>query len=187
MRKKALLAVADGTEELEAVACSDILRRAGIEVTIAAVGGRTVTASRGLVIVADRLAGECAGEIFDLIVLPGGMPGAENLRDCPALEKMLREQAGRGGVFAAICASPEVVLEHHGLLGSRRATGYPGMTGRFSNQEAVSEKVVVDGNCITGQGPGAALDFALACVSCLLGAGKAAEVAGALLVEPRSG
>ena len=117
MQKTVLVPVADGTEELEAVAIIDVLRRAGATVTVASVtGARQITASRGVVIVADALIEACLEMEFDLVVLPGGIPGAEHLRDSAELIGILRRQRDKDRLYGAICASPAVVLEHHGLL-----------------------------------------------------------------------
>ncbi|MCX7002902.1 MAG: DJ-1/PfpI family protein, partial [bacterium] len=99
--KTCLVAVADGTEELEAVAVIDTLRRAGVQVTVASVGGRQVTCSRGVTLVADCLISECVQQSFDAIALPGGMPGAEHLRDNAVLTDLLRRQHAAGRLLAA--------------------------------------------------------------------------------------
>jgi 4-methyl-5(b-hydroxyethyl)-thiazole monophosphate biosynthesis len=117
MNKTVLVPVADGTEELEAVAIIDILRRAGAHLTVASVNALQITASRGTRIVADKLLTDCTGTAYDLIVLPGGLPGSGHLRDSKELATMLRSQAAAGKLYAAICAAPVVVLHHHGLIG----------------------------------------------------------------------
>jgi 4-methyl-5(b-hydroxyethyl)-thiazole monophosphate biosynthesis len=179
--KKALVAVADGSEELEAVTIIDVLVRAGTDVTVASVGEKQITASRGVKIVADALIGDCRGKEYDLIALPGGLPGAEHLRDCGELIEMLKEQRRAGRFYAAICASPAVVLRHHGLLEGKAATGYPSPDLNLPGRKDV--KVVVDGNCVTSQGPGTALVFALKLVELLFGEEKSQQVAKAMLVN----
>jgi 4-methyl-5(b-hydroxyethyl)-thiazole monophosphate biosynthesis len=176
-----LVPVADGSEEMEAVTIIDILRRAGASVTVAAVRQKEVTASRGVKIVADQLIKECRDVSYDLIVLPGGTRGSEHLRDSADLKAMLLRQNQNKRWLAAICAAPVVVLEHHGLLAGRRATAYPDLAGHLKNQDAIGERVVVDGHCITSQGPGTAVEFALVLVQLLLGRAKAEEVAAGLL------
>ena len=116
MDKKVLVPIADGTEEIEAVTLIDVLRRAGVQVTVASVSALQVTASRGVKLVADKLIADCKNEPYDLIVLPGGMPGAEHLRDCTALIALLKAQQQGGKLYGAICASPAVALAPHGLL-----------------------------------------------------------------------
>jgi 4-methyl-5(b-hydroxyethyl)-thiazole monophosphate biosynthesis len=185
MRKTVLIPVADGSEELEAVAIIDVLRRAGATVTVASVtGNRQVTASRGVVIVADALIEACVHKDYDLIVLPGGMPGAEHLRDSADLTRMLQRQRDGSRLYGAICASPVVVLEHHGLLKERRATCHPAFVDQLTNPERVDARVVVvvDGNCLTSRGPGTAVEFALALVERLYGKARREEVAGAMVV-----
>jgi 4-methyl-5(b-hydroxyethyl)-thiazole monophosphate biosynthesis len=183
MAKKALVPIADGTEELEAVTIIDVLRRAGISVTVASVGTLQVTCSRGVNLVADRLIGACTGEDYDAIILPGGMPGAENLRDSDALVQLLRRQQENGGYLGAICASPAVVFEHHGLLSQKRATCYPSFAEKLKEAVSVDERVVVDGPFITSQGPGTALAFSLKIVELLSEGKRADEVARAMVAQ----
>ena len=181
MSHKVLVPIADGTEEIEAVCIIDTLRRAGISVMVASVDQLQVTASRGVKLVADRLIGQCTGT-YDLIVLPGGMHGAEHLRDSKELTALLIRQKDEGRLYGAICAAPAVVLQHHDLLGGRRATCHPNFTHLLENTEAVESRVVVDETCITSRGPGTALEFALKLVELLLGPEKAEEVAQPMLV-----
>ncbi|WP_155311686.1 DJ-1 family glyoxalase III [Desulfosarcina ovata] len=170
MEKTVLVPVADGTEELEAVAIIDVLRRAGATVTVASVSGhRQITASRGVVIVADTLIESCVDQTYDLVVLPGGIPGAEHLRDCAELAQILRRQNEQERFFGAICASPAVVLEHHDLIQGRRATCHPGFVDGLASAADVDQRVVVDGNCMTSRGAGTAVEFALALVERLYG------------------
>jgi 4-methyl-5(b-hydroxyethyl)-thiazole monophosphate biosynthesis len=182
MSKKVLVPIADGSEELEAVCIVDVLRRAGADVIVASVDGLQVTASRGVKLVADRLMADCINDIYDLVALPGGMPGAEHLRDSKELERILRRQYEEGRLYAAICASPAVVLQYHGLLGQRRATCHPGRVDHLENKEAVDSPVVVDGNCITSQGPGTAIEFSLKLIEMLYDEQKAKDVAEPMVV-----
>jgi 4-methyl-5(b-hydroxyethyl)-thiazole monophosphate biosynthesis len=181
MSKKVLVAIADGTEELEAVTIIDILRRAKANVTVASVGNKQITASRGVNLVADAVISDCVGKVYDLIALPGGMPGAEHLRDSKELTDMLKAQAASGRLYAAICASPAVILKPHGLLKNKKATCYPSLLSELDNPEQA--KVVVDGNCITSQGPATALQFSLKLVELLFGQEKSQEVANAMLAQ----
>ncbi len=181
MQKTVLVPVSDGTEELEAVAIIDVLRRAEADVTVASVSGlRQITASRGMVLVADTLLEDCLEQEFDLIVLPGGIPGADHLRDSADLITLLKRQVESKRLYGAICASPAVVLEHHGLLNGRRATAHPYIAAELTNQEGADQSVVVDGNCVTSQGAGTAVDFALTLVELLFGKEKQIEVATGL-------
>jgi 4-methyl-5(b-hydroxyethyl)-thiazole monophosphate biosynthesis len=182
MSKEVLVPIAEGTEELEAVTIIDVLRRAEARVTVASVGGLQVTASRGVYLVADTLISECSGTDYDLIVLPGGMPGAQNLCDSSLLGVLLKRQYDEGRLYAAICASPAVVLEHHGLLEGKRATCHPSFVDRLKSGETVPSRVVVDGQCVTSQGPGTALEFALTLVELLFAKDKADEIAQAMVM-----
>jgi len=182
MGKKVLVPIADGMEEIEAVCIIDTLRRAGADVTVASVGQPEVTASRGVKLVADARLSDCLDETYDCIALPGGMPGAEHLRDCGDLIGKLKEQKAAGRLYAAICASPAVVLQSHGLLENTRATCYPSMLNELDPACASDDRVVADGNCITGQGPAVAIDFALKLVELLFGPDKAKEIGEAMLV-----
>jgi len=171
-----LVAIADGIEELEAVTVIDVLRRAGAEVTVASVGSLQVAASRGVKLTADAHIAQCADKTYTCIVLPGGMPGAEHLRDSQVLIELLKTQKQRGGWYAAICASPAVVLAHHGLL-PHKATCYPSFADTLPDAACAARRVVVDGHCVTSQGPGTALEFALELVRQLMGEEKAKAVA----------
>jgi len=185
--KTALVPIANGTEELEAVTLIDTLRRAGAQVTVASVEvSLQVTASRGVKLVADLLIKDCLGQVYDLIVLPGGMPGAERLRDSSELAALLKQQAAAERLYGAICASPAVVLQHHGLIGHRRATAFPGCDESLANRSAIQERVVVDGPCATSRGPGTALEFALKLVELLFGGKKRDAIANEMLAAPHT-
>lgn len=181
MAKRALVPIADGSEEIEAVCIIDTLRRAGAEVTVASVGQLQVTASRGVKLVADTLIADCTGQTYDCIALPGGMPGAEHLRDSAPLIDLLKKQKQAGRLYAAICAAPTVVLRPHGLIDRVRATCFPALQGKLDPAYVSNERVVVDGNCVTSQGPATAIEFALTLVELLLGPAKAREVGSAML------
>ncbi len=181
MAKRVLIPIADGTEEIEAVCIIDTLRRAGAEVTVASVDGLQVTACLRVKIVADTGIEDCAGQTYDCIALPGGMPGAEHLRDSAVLVTMLQQQKQAGRLYAALCAAPAVVLQHHGLLEKVRATCFPARRNMLDPAYASDERVVVDGNCITSRGPGTAIEFALKLVELLFGPAKAKAVGSAML------
>ncbi|OGV98725.1 MAG: dihydroxyacetone kinase, partial [Melioribacter sp. RIFOXYB12_FULL_38_5] len=138
MTKKVLVTVAQGIEEMEAVTIIDVLRRAGAEVIIASVDTLTIKASRGLEFKADRLIKDCMNEAFDLIVLPGGIPGADNLRASKELEILLKKQAEAKKYYAAICASPAVVLHPYGLVTPGRVTCHPGFAGKIDQGRVLS-------------------------------------------------
>lgn len=195
--KTVLVPVADGTEEMEAVVIVDVLRRAGASVVVASVedGGRLgVACSRGVLLTADAPIDAALGAVspFDLIALPGGMPGAERLAGSAALAAALEAQRAAGRHVAAICAAPAVVLEAQGLLpAGQPATAHPAFSGKLANQASVSERVAVaagggggdkGGLVITSRGPGTAFEFALALVALLYGEEKAREVAGPMVM-----
>ena len=183
MTKSVLVPVAEGSEEIEVVAVVDLLRRAGAEVTVAAVSEQhEVTMSRGVKLVADALLADLTEQAFDLIVLPGGMPGAERLRDSRAVTIMLHDQVAHRRSLAAICAAPAVVLQHHGLLAGRRATCHPQFSTELDADVFSSDRVVVDGNLVTSRGPGTALEFALALIALLYDEQTARAVAAPLLL-----
>ena len=185
MKKQILVAVADGTEELEAVTIIDVLRRAQLDVTVASVmPGHEVACSRGVHLVADKLIGECLGTPWDAVICPGGMPGATNLAECEPLRDILVAQNDGQALIGAICAAPQVVLAPLGFLNGRTATAYPGFREKLSAAGSVAsdEVVVHDGHIITSQGPGTAMSFALALVSELAGDDVCASVAEGLLV-----
>ena len=124
------------------------------------------------------------GTAFDLIALPGGMPGAEHLRDCAALTHLLKAQAAAGRYIAAVCAAPVVVLVAHGLLTPAvSATCHPSFRDRLPNATAADARVVVDGTFITSRGPGTSLEFALQCVASLAGKAAAEEVAAPMMLH----
>lgn len=167
MEKKVLVPVAQGTEEMEAITIIDVLRRAGAEVIVASVDELTVKASQGTEFKAERLIQDCMDDQFDLIVLPGGIPGAMNLRDSEALAQLLKRQAEQNRLYGAICASPAVVLHHLGLVTPGKVTCHPGFVDRIDDGNVLESKVVVDGNCVTSRGAGTACDFALTLVALL--------------------
>ena len=186
MTKQALVPIAEGSEEIEAVTIIDVLRRAGVEVTVASVGvGKTkqITAARGTNIVADSFIADCADKAWDLIAIPGGTEGADHLAASEILDQLLRSQAQQGKFYAAICAAPAVVLGSKGLLADKTATSHPRFYQSLIAKEVDTEsRVVVDGNCITSQGPGTAIDFALELVEQICGIVKREEVASPLVL-----
>jgi 4-methyl-5(b-hydroxyethyl)-thiazole monophosphate biosynthesis len=176
----ALVAIADGTEEMEAVIVIDVLRRAGTDVMVASVGEIDITASRGVVIKADALISECVNDNYDLIVVPGGMPGAEKLRDSEALINILKKQDDEGRLIGSICAAPAVALLPHGLLSRKTATCHPAFRDSMPDDIYSDEAVTESGNIITSKGPGTAMLFALKLVERLHGQETADNIAGAM-------
>jgi 4-methyl-5(b-hydroxyethyl)-thiazole monophosphate biosynthesis len=172
-----IVPIADGSEELEAVCIIDVLRRAGAQVTVASVSGLQIVGSRGVKLMADRLVAECVNDAYDLVVLPGGMPGSEHLRDSKAVIHLLKQQAEEEKLYGALCAAPAIVLHHHGLIDGRRVACHPEFRHLITNAEVISGAVAVDGNVITGRGAGVAVEFSLTLVEYLFDREKASEVA----------
>jgi 4-methyl-5(b-hydroxyethyl)-thiazole monophosphate biosynthesis len=175
----AVLAIlAEGFEEIEAIAPIDLLRRAGAQVTIAALGeGIHVTGRMGITVHADTALAEVEQETFDCVFLPGG-PGTKRLRADSRVIALVKKQAAADRLLVAICAAP-TVLKDAGLLGSRRFTAHFSVADELPELIA-NDRVVVDGKIITSRGAGTAIDFGLAVVSALFGPEKAKEVAASV-------
>lgn len=172
-----LVPLAQGCEELEAVTIIDLLVRAGVEVVTAGLEEGPVTASRGVVLLPQMTLDEALKRDYDMVVLPGGMPGAEHLDNDPRIAELLRKTADSGRFIAAICAAPKV-LANAGLLAGKRATSFPGFVDKMGlpDVDYRQEAVVQDGKVITSRGPGTAMDFTLALIENLLGREKRDEV-----------
>lgn len=184
MEKRAFVFLATGFEEIEAVTSIDVLRRAGIATTTVSVNSTPVVAgAHGVPYTADKTIDQIQGERTDAMVLPGGLPGADNLYACEALRTMLIEQNKEGKIIAAICASPAVVLGTMHLLEGRKATCYPSFEPKMLGAEAIAQYVVRDGHIITGQGPAAAMPFALEVVEVLTDVSTRKRVANELLFK----
>jgi 4-methyl-5(b-hydroxyethyl)-thiazole monophosphate biosynthesis len=179
---RVLIPLAPGFEELEAVTLIDLLRRAGIEAVSAGLEPGPVTGSRGTVLVPDSTLDAEQDGSFDMIVLPGGLPGADHLNADPRVHALLRRHQAEGRFTAAICAAPKVLAEA-GLLDGRRATAYPGslVASAYPSVTLLDEPVVVDGQVITSRGPGTAMDFALRLIELLSGAERRREVEAKLV------
>lgn len=182
MAGKAIVVLAEGFEEIEAVTPVDILRRAGVDVALVGLDSLDVTGAHGIVVRADRLLGDTEDDEEKAIILPGGLPGAVNLAASEKLGRILQAQAHAGRIVAAICASPAYVLAPLGILDGRRATCYPGCEERFGPTTTLVEKsVVVDGNILTSRGPGTAFAFGIALARVLADYETADEVEQAML------
>ncbi|QKJ03392.1 protein deglycase YajL [Yersinia mollaretii] len=189
MSVSALVCLAPGSEETEAVTTIDILVRAGIEVTTASVAGDgalEITCSRGVRLLADTRLVDVADQKFDVVVLPGGIKGAECFRDSPLLVATVRQTHNEGRLVAAICAAPALVLEHHNLFPVGNMTGFPALKDKINATKWMDQRVVYDRrvNLVTSQGPGTSIDFALKIVFLLLGREKAEEIAWQLVLPP---
>lgn len=176
-----LVPLAQGCEELEAVTVIDLLRRAGITVDTAGLDERQVRASRGTVLVPDITLDEAMARDYDMIVLPGGLPGADHLRDDARIIELVTRMAGQGRYTAAICAAPRV-LAQAGLLAGRRATSFPGAldVASIPGIDYTDNPVERDGTVITSRGPGTAMDFALELIELLAGREQRDRVEAAL-------
>jgi len=178
---KIIVPFAEGLEEIEAVTIVDVLRRAELNVTTAAVGLNPVTGSHGISITADTLFSQCSADDFTCIVLPGGMPGSEHLRKNSEVISMLHHIHKQDGYIAALCAAP-IVLGEAGLLEGKKATCYPGFEKYLRNADCTNSPVAVDGKIITGRGPGCAIPFALKLVEIFKGSKISEELKGAMQV-----
>ncbi|AJJ20487.1 DJ-1 family protein [Yersinia intermedia] len=189
MSVSALVCLAPGSEETEAVTTIDVLVRAGIKVTTASVasdGALEIVCSRGVRLLADTRLVDVADQKFDVVVLPGGIKGAECFRDSPLLIATVRQTHNEGRLVAAICAAPALVLEHHNLFPVGNMTGFPALKDKIDATKWMDQRVVYDRrvNLVTSQGPGTAIDFALKIVFLLLGREKAEEIAWQLVLPP---
>jgi len=191
----ALVPIAHGSEEIESVTIIDTLVRAGIKVTVASCSSELLCImSRGVKVQADVLIEECVGRSYGAIICPGGMPGAEHLRDSKALTTLLKAQRANNGLVGAICAAPAVVLHTHDLLPTKKtksSTCYPApkfidkLGENYADSSTTGSDfkngVVVAENVITSQGPGTSLDFALTLVHMMCGRAKAEAVGKEML------
>lgn len=183
MAKTVAVILADGFEEVEAITPIDVLRRAELSVTVVGLGGRAITGAHGVKINADISLDEYK-EIPDAVVLPGGMPGAQNLKESKRVAELIQKVHAAQNVVGAICAAPALVLTPAGILDRKRATCYPGFEKNFTPSITFSrDRVVEDGNVITSRGPGTALEFALALVEKLAGKEKASALKEGLLAK----
>lgn len=172
-----LVPLAQGCEELEAVTITDLLTRAGIQVITAGLDDKVVVASRGMKLVPDKLLDDVLNEEFDMIVLPGGLPGADHLNNDPRIQVLVKKMAANNKYTAAICAAPRV-LATAGILDGKNATSFPGALDKFPVNNLIKNEldVVVDGKVVTSKGPGTAMDFTLTLIELLLGKAKRIEV-----------
>ncbi|WP_124098792.1 DJ-1 family glyoxalase III [Ruminococcus sp. Marseille-P6503] len=172
--------LADGFEELEAIAPIDILRRAGAEVKTVGIGSREVTAAHGVKFIADITVKEIKlNNELEMIVLPGGMPGADNLENCPEVQAAIDYCSESDKLIGAICAAPKI-LGHKGLLNGRYATCFPGFESQLADAKVTSQLVTVDGTYITAKGAGAAIAFALKLVEAMFSKAKAEQLEATL-------
>lgn len=185
--KRILVPLAQGCEELEAVTIIDLMVRAGVEVVTASLDHhKVITASRGVQLIAKVCLDEILDERFDMVVLPGGLPGADYLDQDERIHRLLQKTVADGGVSAAICAAPKVLVSA-GLLDDKRATSFPGQIDQLPANGMIylEESVVVDGQIVTSRGPGTAMDFTLTLIELLMGVEKRQQVETGLVRPPR--
>jgi len=176
------LFLANGFEEIEALCPLDLLRRAGLEVTTVGIGGDLIKGSHGIAVQADIPDTMYRDSKPEMIILPGGMPGAKNLDESRIVDSALGAAASSGGYLAAICAAP-MVLGKRGYLEGKNATCFPGFEEFLSGAEIASERVVRDGKVITAAGMGVAVEFGLALVAALCGQERADSLRAAILAD----
>lgn len=176
-----LVPLAQGCEELEAVTIIDLLRRAEVKVTTASLNDQPIVASRGTKLLADTTLDQVMNQEFDMVVLPGGLPGADHLNEDLRIHEVLKKAVVNDHYIAAICAAPKV-LATAGLLDNKKATAYPGVLEALENNVVDITGVAVqqDGKVLTSRGPGTAMDFALDIIACLVGNEKRVQVEIAL-------
>ena len=175
------LFLAPGFEEIEALTPVDVLRRAGLDVrTVAVSDNRTVPGSHNIPVTADLLFADADFSDATMLILPGGMPGAKNLRACDPLCRLLTDAAGAHLPIAAICAAP-FILGELGILQGKSAICYPGFEDRLIGAAISDQKVVRDGNILTAAGMGVALEFALSAVEMLLDKATADRIAASVM------
>jgi len=180
--KKILVPLAEGFEEIEAITIIDLLRRAGAEVIVAALDKRNVQGSHGLKVVADTVVDEILNEKFEMVVLPGGVPGAPNLMADPRIIQLLKDQAAINKTSAAICAAP-AVLQEAGLTSEKKITSHPAWADKMTTAIHTGARVESSDLLITGQAAGSAMEFSFKLIEELFGPDKVAEVNAGVLAK----
>lgn len=180
--KKVALFLANGFEEIEALGTIDILRRAQIPVlTVSITDDKVVTGAHNVTVIADVTFSDTDFSDIEILVLPGGMPGAKHLNEHKELKELISEYNSKGKQIAAICAAP-MILGGLGILDGKKATAYPGFEPELIGAKVIGENVVVDKNVTTGKGPGLVFDFALRLVEQIAGLQTRREVQSGLLL-----
>jgi 4-methyl-5(b-hydroxyethyl)-thiazole monophosphate biosynthesis len=179
---KVAIILAEGFEELEAVAIIDVLGRAGIDVISVGLNEGPVSSARKIKVIPDTIIDELNSDDFDMLVLPGGQPGSDNLNADKRVGDLIRDFNNKGKVTGAICAAP-YVLANAGVLEGKHATSYPSFKEKLGNVEYEEKPVVTDGNVMTSRGPGTAICFGLAIVERFSGPEKAQQIKEAMLVD----
>lgn len=179
---KVIIPLADGFEEIEAITIVDVLRRAGIDVTVAGLHSGSIEGAHRVNVVPDTTIDMITSADFDMIVLPGGQPGSDNLNADERVKALIRDFYLKGKLTGAICAAP-YVLAGAGILEGKKATSYPSYSGKLGGAIYQEKTVVEDGKIITSRGPGTAVYFALAIIERLIGREKADAVKESMLVK----
>ena len=179
---KILVPLAEGFEEIEFSTIVDILRRAGMKVTVAGLKEGAISGAHSVRVTPDTLIDKVSADDFDVIVLPGGNPGYVNLEKSEKVLQLVREMHDRNKYVTAICAAPSV-LAKAGVIQGKRVTIFPGMEDALTGAQYSKDRVVIDGRIITSQGPGTAMEFAIKLVEVLAGRNRAEEVAMGVLTK----
>ena len=180
--KRILIPLAPGFEEIEALAVVDILRRAGVEVLLAGTVDGPIEGRNRIKVLADTSLDSVKEQDFDMIVLPGGAMGTENLKNDTRVKEIVERLYKKGKFITAICAAP-TVLSAIGITAGRTVTSHPTVRTKLDKEKISEERVVVDGNIITSQGPGTAIEFAFKLVEVLFGKDKVADVNKGVLAK----
>ncbi|MBU2590846.1 MAG: DJ-1/PfpI family protein [Nitrospinae bacterium] len=180
--KKALVILAPGFEDIEALTAVDILRRGGIEVTLAGTIDGPIKGRCGIMVLTDEAIDISLNRNYEAIILPGGAEGTENLKRDQRVADLVKRHHSEGKLIAAICAAP-TILSVLGLTKGKRLTSHPSFSKEFKEAVYSEERVVVDGNMVTSRGPGTAMEFAFKILELLLGPGKVAEVNKGVLAK----
>ncbi len=181
MSQKVYIFLADGFEDVEALAVVDLMRRAGLDIQTVSIKEETeILTSHGIRMFADTVFADVDFSDAELLILPGGKVGTSNLKACEPLSRLLLEHCSQGKKIAAICAAP-TILSDLGLLADRRATSYPTCEPSMKTAQYLTDRVVVDGNITTSRGMGTALDFGLNLIGQLLGEEKEKQIADAIV------
>ena len=180
--KKVLVPIAPGFEEIETITVVDILRRAGARVVMAGTVGGVLEGSRGIKIEPDELLDSIMEDDFELICLPGGQPGTDNLKKDIRIENLLKKMLKQDKLIAAICAAP-IILKKANILENQFITCHPSVQSEFKSENYLFDRVVVDGNLITSQSPGTAMEFALKLVEILFGSNRLKKVNQGILAQ----
>ena len=180
--KNICIPLANGFEEIEAITLIDVLRRAGFNVATCGLSGAQAKGAHNVTVAADMTIDEALKGTWDLVVLPGGMPGATNLRDDDRVGKLLEQTSKSGGYVGAICAAP-IALARFGFVKGKKATSYPGFGEQMPGADYREDRVVCDDKVLTSRGPGTAMEFALAITEVLAGSVKVDELRKQMLAK----